>query len=112
MEKTGTKRNKAELACCRALRLVWYRSPPYWEAMRRVKIESNQYRCEGCKGIFKLREVQVDHIEPVVSVKTGWRGLAEFAFRLFCPASGLQVLCEDKCHLAKSTNENKDRKKS
>lgn len=112
MEKIGTKRNKAELACCRALRLVWYRSPPYWDAMRKVKIESNKYQCEGCKGIFKLREVQVDHKEPVISVTKGWCGLSEFARRLFVESSGLQVLCEDKCHLEKSTNENKDRKKN
>lgn len=104
------KRTKKELSDCHALRLIWRRSGPYWEAMHRAKLGSNQYRCEGCKDIFKLREVQVDHIEPVVDPATGWRGLSEFAGRLYCPSSGLQVLCQDKCHLEKSKRENKERR--
>ena len=109
MEQTGKRRSKQELGACRALRLAWHRSPLFWGAMQRVKIESNQYRCEGCKGIFKLREVQVDHIEPVVDPEKGWCGLQEFAYRLYCPSTGLQVLCQDKCHLEKSKKENKKR---
>lgn len=104
------KRSKKELSDCYGLRLLWRRSGPYWEAMHRAKLGSNQYLCEGCKDVFKLREVQVDHKEPVVDPATGWAGLAVFAFRLYCPASGLQVLCQDRCHLEKSKKENKERR--
>lgn len=109
MDQIGKKRSKAELGCCHNLRLIWHRSPTYWEAMRRVKQGSNQYKCEGCQRVFKLREVQVDHKEPVIDPETGWSGLSEFARRLFCASTGLQVLCQDKCHLEKSKKENKKR---
>jgi hypothetical protein len=101
MDQIGKKRSKAELGCCHNLRLLWHRSPPFWDAMRKVKLGPNQYKCQGCQGIFKLREVQVDHIEPVVEPEKGWCGLSEFARRLFVESSKLQVLCQDKCHLEK-----------
>lgn len=109
MDQTGKKRNKSELACCRNLRLLWHRSPPFWEAMHRVKQGSNQYQCEGCKKVFKLREVQVDHIQPVIDPTDGWVSIQEFVWRLFCPAAGLQVLCQDVCHAEKTRKENKRR---
>ena len=103
------KRTKEELTTCRGLRMAWDRSCLKWAAMRRVKVEANQYRCEGCKKVFKLREVQVDHKVPCVPV-TGWDSLSEFAARLYCPSDGLQVLCQDICHLKKSVGENAKRK--
>jgi len=105
------KRTKKELADCHALRQVWYRSGPYWDTMHRAKIAPNQYKCEGCGKIFKLREVQVDHNEPVVDVKEGWINLQEFAKRLFCPSKYLKVLCQDLCHKEKSEGENKERRR-
>lgn len=104
------KRTKKELSDCHQLRQVWYRSGPYWEAMHRVKIAPNQYKCEECENVFKLREVQVDHNIPCVDPVKGWEGLQEFAKRLFCPASDLTVLCQDICHKEKSNEENKLRR--
>jgi hypothetical protein len=103
-------RTKEELTACRMLRMTWDRSCVKWEAMRRTKVAPNQYRCEKCKEVFKLREVQVDHIVPCVPV-TGWDNLQMFAFRLYCPAGQLQVLCQDNCHQGKSNRENAARKK-
>lgn len=84
--------------------MAWDRSCSKWWAMRRAKVDANQYRCEKCKKVFKLREVQVDHIEPCVPV-AGWDSLQQFAYRLYCPPEGLQVLCQDNCHQKKSTSE-------
>lgn len=95
---------------CAALRLAWRRSPMYWEAMHRVKVESNQYRCEGCRKVFKLREMQVDHEEPVIDPEKGWEGMATFAARLNCDAKKLHPLCEDVCHRRKTNKENKVRR--
>ncbi len=103
------KRTKEEMIACRALRMAWDRSCVKWQAMRRVKVAVNQYRCEKCKNVFKLREVQVDHLTPCVPT-TGWDSLQMFAFRLYCPANQLQVLCQDTCHAGKTKKENKIRR--
>lgn len=105
------KREKRDLVDCNALRLLWRRSRPYWEAMHRAKIATNQYKCETCEKIFKIREVQVDHTFPVVDPETGWVDLATFAQRLFCSSDKLTVMCQDVCHKKKSYAENKIRRK-
>lgn len=103
------KRTKEELTACRTLRMAWDRSCLKWQALRRVKVDVNQYRCEKCKKVFKLREVQVDHKTPCVPVE-GWDNLQNFAFRLYCPSEQLQVLCQDNCHQNKSNVENSKRR--
>jgi hypothetical protein len=104
-------RTKAERALCNALSFAWSRSYLRFEALRAAKVGPNQYRCAGCKKIFKLREVQVDHIKPKIPV-TGWDNIQAFVLRLLCdPKTGLQVLCEDKCHATKSKTENEERRK-
>lgn len=104
------KRSKKEVTNCFMLRTVWSRSIPYWEAMHRQKIAADQYKCQGCNKVYRLRDVQCDHIIPCVDTKVGWQGLAEFAKRLFVDSSGLQVLCKDVCHANKTKQENKERK--
>jgi 5-methylcytosine-specific restriction endonuclease McrA len=104
------KRTKDELKLCYMLRQVWDRSYLKWDALRRVKIAPNQYKCEVCGNVFKLREVQVDHLEPVVEPTVGWESIRVFAYRLFSPSETLQVLCQDNCHKNKSKKENKVRR--
>lgn len=104
-------RTPDEVKECFQLRQAWSRSKRRFAALRRTKIEDNQYRCEKCKEVFKYRDVTVDHIAPVVDVEKGWQGVGEFARRLYCEADGLQVLCIDKCHAEKSKRENKARRK-
>lgn len=82
----------------------------YWEALNRVKLAPNQYRCPSCKVVFKLREMQVDHIDPVINPETGWVDMPTFAARLNCTSERLQPLCQDNCHLKKSVKENKVRR--
>lgn len=107
-----SKRTKKEVYYCNNLRTVWKRSPMYWEAMNRAKQAPNVYECEGCTLHFKLRDVDCDHIEPVVDPAVGWVDMATFAQRLNCQASGLQVLCKDDCHVSKTKVENKNRSKT
>lgn len=104
------KRTRKELSDSYALRNTWYRSGPYWESMHRVKVKSDQYKCDECKGVYRLREVQVDHIVPCVDPVVGWVSLQEFARRLFCSSKELRVLCKDKCHKSKTNAENKVRR--
>jgi len=104
------KRSKDELRLCYMLRQVFSRSFLYWGAMRRVKIASNQYTCEKCKNVFKLRDVAVDHTDPVVDPAVGWQGVTVFAARLFCYPENLKVLCKDVCHQNKSNKENVKRR--
>lgn len=104
-------RTQDEVYYTNKLTKLWHESPMYHEALRNAKVGVNQYRCAVCQKIFKLREVQVDHIIPKVDPITGWERTDVFAARLNCPASGLQVLCEDFCHMAKTRDENKLRHK-
>jgi len=104
------KRTKSELSTCYLLRQAFSRSCLYWAAMHKVKKDANQYECEGCHKIFKLREVNVDHKVPVIDPEKGWENIQIFASRLFCAQDNLQVLCTDNCHHNKSVKENKTRR--
>lgn len=71
---------------------------------------AQHYRCNGCKKEFPLREVCVDHIQPVVSTKEGFTDFDRYIERMYCSIEGLQVLCKT-CHDEKSAEERKKRKK-
>jgi 5-methylcytosine-specific restriction endonuclease McrA len=60
------------------------------------------YTCASCKGTFPLKEVQVDHIKPIVDVKKGFVSWDSFINNLYCEANNLQVLCKDPCHKEKT----------
>ena len=104
------KRTKEEAWYTTKAVKLWRESPMYWTALRKQKKDTNQYQCEKCERIFKLREVQVDHIKPKIDPKTGWVDIATFMSRLNCPPEDLQVLCADSCHIEKTGKENKERK--
>lgn len=67
------------------------------------------YKCAACNNLFKGVDVQVDHIDPVVSVEHGFIGWDVYIERMFCEADGYQVLCKT-CHSLKTANERKARK--
>ena len=69
-----------------------------------------RYQCNKCKGGFTLGEIQIDHIETVVpkNIKQKDMTIQEFAERLYCEISNLQVLCKD-CHKIKTNEERKSR---
>jgi hypothetical protein len=69
------------------------------------------YKCAACAKLFKGVDVQVDHIDPVVSVEHGFIGWDVYIERMFCEADGYQVLCKT-CHSIKTANERKARKEN
>ena len=70
---------------------------------------AQHYRCSVCQGEFTQKDVEVDHILPVVDPLRGFVTWDIFIDRLFCEADNLQVLCKS-CHLIKSNQEKKEKK--
>jgi 5-methylcytosine-specific restriction endonuclease McrA len=103
-----------------ALRAYMKRWEPMWDTKNNAKVGkrvnkktgrlAEHYKCAGCSNLFVARDVQVDHIEPVVSVEDGFENLDVYADRLYCEEENLQVLCL-ACHKEKTNKERKDRKK-
>lgn len=93
-----------------ALRRVsrWWK--PKQDATRRQKVAPNQFKCQGCEEVYTIKEISLDHIKPVVDVKTGFVDWNTYIDRMFCGEDGFQVLC-DACHTSKSQVENELRKK-
>lgn len=69
------------------------------------------YRCAACRTDFPSKDVEVDHIEPVVDPKKGFEGWDTFIARLYVTEEELQVLCK-KCHKKKTATEKLQRKKN
>lgn len=69
--------------------------------------QANHYLCACCTEIYPLKEVQVDHKDPVIG-KEGFVSWDVYIDRLFCEEKNLQVLCKS-CHLEKSNLERKAR---
>ena len=90
------------------LRRASYRWPARNEALARARVSRGLYKCEMCGEIFKKKEIQLDHIEPVVPV-TGFTTFDDYVERLLCDASGYQVICERE-HAVKTLHENLARK--
>lgn len=62
-----------------------------------------EYQCAYCKGWFTSKEVAVDHIKPVGTLKCA-DDLPAFVENLFCEVDNLQVLCK-KHHDEKTKKE-------
>jgi len=70
--------------------------------------DAAHYRCANCRDVFAGKDVQIDHIEPVVDKIVGFKNWDVYIDRMFCDVEGLQVLCK-KCHLKKTSDERKER---
>lgn len=73
------------------------------------------YKCAGCGEYFPMKEVQVDHREPVGET-AGWppgdgRSWDDWLAALWCDEVNLQVLCKNFCHKLKTKEEMKERAK-
>lgn len=81
--------------------------------------------CAKCTGIFELKDMQCDHIEPIIPT-SGWphapnselyttdldsKDMNVLVYRTFVGADQLQIMCKP-CHLVKSKAENAERKRS
>ena len=70
---------------------------------------AEHYKCAVCLSTFPAKEVQVDHMDPVVCLKKGFVDWDTYIKRMYVEADKLQVLCKP-CHLKKSNEERKQRK--
>jgi len=101
-----------------ALRNASQRWPPKYETLNNActgaKINqktgrmAKHYKCNKCKEDFPAKEVEVNHIQPIVPVSgfDSWDGVIA---RMFCEADGLEVLCKP-CHKEVTKSENEERK--
>jgi hypothetical protein len=87
-----------------ALRIATYKWSYFAIAMQRQRIERGLYTCESCKGNFGPKEINRDHIEPVIPV-TGWENWESYINRLFVKSDQIQILCI-RCHENKTATEN------
>lgn len=88
----------------RRISLHW---PARTEAKVASRINRGEYVCRLCGGIFSGKQIELDHIIPVVSkeYETFEEWLIMFTKGLFCPSSNFQTLCSH-CHLSKSMTDN------
>lgn len=69
---------------------------------------AQHYRCAKCKQEFTSKDMEVDHIKPVVSPTKGFVSWDSFIENLFCEADNLQAICKP-CHKEKSKKETQKR---
>lgn len=94
------------------LRRVSLFYPPRNEARSLARVERGMYRCAICKNTFHHKEIHMDHINPIVDVKTGWTNWDDYMERMFPDTHDLfQVLCL-QCHDIKTLAEQKQRFKN
>lgn len=100
-KKKGPNRNTFAKGAMRRASLMW---PPISECRKRARKERGKYECASCKGLFGTKEVQVDHIHPVIDIIKGWEGWDVYIERLFCDVENLACLCKN-CHEVKTAAE-------
>ena len=93
--------------------------PPKYEVLKRASVGkrlnpkskrmAEHFECNMCKECFIAKDVNVDHVEPVVCPFTGFVDWNTFISRLFCDGGNLQVLCSP-CHDIKTAEERVERK--
>lgn len=90
------------------IRFASLKWPPRSQSLKDAKKGVNQYECAMCHLLFKSKEVQIDHVDPVVPIDNDWPyGHIDWNVyipRLFCEVGGYQILCKT-CHSAKSAME-------
>lgn len=91
------------------LRRLSYQWPPRKQAIKNARIARGQYKCATCEGTFGPKEIQLDHIQPVVDEEIGFIDFNTYIERLFCVEDNFQVLCKP-CHAAKTFFEQEIRK--
>lgn len=87
------------------------RWPPKYKALNEAKQGkkinassgrlAEHYRCAACKGSFPAKEIQVDHITPVIDPIIGFVSWDDVVKRMFCEQENFQILCRE-CHQEKT----------
>lgn len=92
------------------IRRISYQFPPRQAAIKRGRVARGKYRCALCLGEnFGPKEIQLDHIEPVINPHEGFTDWNDYIARLFVDVDGWQICCL-ACHKIKSSYENEIRK--
>jgi 5-methylcytosine-specific restriction endonuclease McrA len=86
---------------------------PISSTLQKAREDRGLYRCEDCKEIVpptvkdgrkRVKNIFVDHIEPIVDPETGFVSWDEYIERMFCEEDNLQLLCKN-CHDKKTADE-------
>jgi 5-methylcytosine-specific restriction endonuclease McrA len=88
------------------LRRATYRWPYKNMAKNLKRLERGLYECQVCHGAFSPKQINLDHIIPVIDPFKGFTDWNDFINRLFVKTDGFQVLCSELCHSNKSILEN------
>lgn len=104
--KKGPSKITFAKGALRRASLMW---KPISECRRLARRERGLYECAMCHELFKAKEVQVDHIHPVIDIMKGWQSWDSYIDRLFCDIDGLACLCKT-CHESKTASEVQMRK--
>jgi|SRR6185369_9240722 len=97
-----------------ALRAASRRWPPKYKCLSdafigsQINLKSGRmakhYKCAKCLGAFPSKDVQVDHIIPIIDPEVGFVDWNTVVENMFCEKHNLQVLCKP-CHKLKSDAE-------
>lgn len=101
-----------------ALRGAFRRYPPKYETLKEASVGkkvnkktgrlAEHFICATCKQEFPAKEINIDHILPVVCPKEGFVNWDVYIKRMFCGKKNLQAICTI-CHDKKSALERKER---
>lgn len=97
-----------------ALRTASLRWPPRFRVLKSASVgkkiniksgrQAEHYKCAACLGEFPQKDVQVDHIIPVIDPSTGFTTWDDVINNMFCEKHRLQVMCIP-CHKKKTIEE-------
>jgi 5-methylcytosine-specific restriction endonuclease McrA len=87
------------------LRRISYSWPARQAAYKKARVERGIYECASCQHKFGPKEIQLDHINPVIDPHDGFNDWNDYINRLFVNEDGWQVLCRS-CHSYKTHQEN------
>ena len=86
---------------------------PISDTLKEARTRRGFYRCNGCGeevpatlkvGARRIKNVVVDHIDPIIDPNEGFVSWDQTIERMFCEKEGLQVLCH-ACHEIKTKQE-------
>lgn len=96
----------------------WWK--PITDTLKKARLQRGLYRCNVCQQEVtasilvdkkRVKNIYVDHINPVVDPITGFSGWDDFINNLFCEPENLQAICYH-CHNEKTKEERNQAKEA